>query len=179
MKTLTAFRFPLLAMFAAWVWTLPLHAADPMEAHWSDVCKLSSGNQLVLTTVDGDTVEGYCMHIDANEIGVRTLDHRITNVARTALASLRVRHARNHPLASLGTGIRKSLREEFRWLLSPMAPLGLIALPGTLAWGATAAPFCVLGELVDKRTPPDRDIKLLVDPAPPISGNGPPTKSNP
>ena len=47
-----------------------------------------------------------------------------------------------------------------------MAPLGLVAVPATLAWAATAAPFCVLGDLVHKAMP-DREVKLLADSAPP------------
>lgn len=68
MKNLSAFRFPFLALSAALSWTIPLHAADPIETHWSDVCKVSAGNELVLTTLDGATADGYCMRVNVDEL---------------------------------------------------------------------------------------------------------------
>ncbi len=179
MKNLTAFRFPLLALSAALACTAPLFAADPIETHWNDVCKMAVGNHLVLTMADGTMVEGYCVRVNADEIGVRTLDSQAVTIARSALTSLRLRTTEGHQLKSLGKGLHGGLREELHWLLSPMAPLGVVALPATLAWGAAAAPFCMLGDLVDKLTPA-REIKLLADSAPaPAQKTALPIKSNP
>jgi hypothetical protein len=166
MKNPTILRFPILALAC----TLSLHAADALETPWSNVCKLASGKQLVLTTADGVTVEGYCIRINADEMGVKTLDSRSITIARSALSSLRLRPIKAHQLRFLGGGMRSGLRHELDWLLSPMAPLGLVSIPATLAWGAAAAPFCLLGELVNKLTP-EQDIKVLADSVP--------TKSNP
>jgi hypothetical protein len=181
MKNISAFRVPFLALTAALSWTVPLHAADPIETHWSDVCKVSAGNELVLTTLDGATADGYCVRVNVDEIAITTLDHRTIHVARATLASLQVRHshAKGHQLKSLHKEIHEGLREELSWLLSPMAPLGLVAVPATLAWGAVAAPFCMLGDLVSKITPADQEIKLLADSAPAASATALPTKSNP
>jgi hypothetical protein len=175
MKNLTAFRFPFLALAANLAWSLPAHAADTIEAHWSDVCKLAtSGDHLILATVDGETVESrYCVRVNADEIAVTTWDNRTIHIARAALSSLRLSSAQGHQLKSLGKGVHGGLRTGLRWLLSPMAPLGLVAVPATLAWGATAVPFCVLGDLVHKARP-DREVKLLGDSAPPVPGAAPP-----
>jgi hypothetical protein len=178
MKNISAFRFPFLALSAALAWTVPLHAADPIETRWNDVCKVSAKNQLSLTTADGETVEGVCIHINADEIAVTTFDHRTIHIARAALSSLRLRRTQGHQLKSLGKGLRGGLGTELRWLLSPLAPLGLVAAPATLAWGAAATPFCMLGDLVNKVTSA-RNIKLLADSAPAASGTAPPTKNNP
>jgi hypothetical protein len=179
MKNLTAFRFPLLVLSAALACTAPLHAADPIETHWNDICKATVGNHLVLTMADGTMVEGYCVRVNADEIGVRTLDHQAVTIARSALSSLRLRTTEGHQLKSLGKGLHTGLRAELRWILSPRALEGLVALPVTLAWGAASAPFCMLGDLVAKLTP-EREIKLLADSAPAPAHQTPlPTKSNP
>ena len=54
-----------------------------------------------------------------------------------------------HHLADLGNSMSKSFARGFGWLFSPAAPLGLVAIPATIAWGAVAAPFCLLGDLGD------------------------------
>jgi hypothetical protein len=166
MKKISAFRFFLLALFAACFPAMPLHAAGAIETPWSDVCKLASGKQLVVTTSDGTTVEGYCIRINASEMGFRTLDSRTITIARAALSSLSLRRIKGHQLKALGAGVRSGLRHELDWLLSPMAPLGVVSVPATLAWGAAAAPFCMLGDLVNKLTP-EQEIKVLADPASP------------
>jgi hypothetical protein len=172
MNKISACRFLFLA------WTLPLFAADSIETQWSDVCKLAGKHQLSLTTVDGDTVDGYCIKINADEIAVTTFDRRTIRIARTALSRLQLHRTKGHQLASLGKGVRSGLRQGADWLLSPRAILGVVTVPATLAWGATSAPFCILGDLVDKLTP-QRDIKLLADSATPPAPGTAPIKSNP
>jgi hypothetical protein len=165
MKNISALHLPFLALSAALLPATPLHAADTIETPWSNVCKMASGKQLVFTTADGATVEGYCVRINADEMGVRTLDARTITIARTALSTLRLRRFKGHQLHSLGTGLRAGLRRELDWLLSPMAPLGLVSIPTTIAWSAASAPFCMLGDLVNKLTP-EQDIKVLADSVP-------------
>jgi hypothetical protein len=168
MRNITAFRISFLTLAAALAWTLPAHAADAIETHWSDVCQLATlGDHLILATVNGETVESkYCVRVNADEIAVTTSDNRTIRIARAALSSLRLSSAQGHQLKALGHDLHGGLRTELRWLLSPMAPLGLVSIPSTLAWGAAAAPFCVLGDLVHKARP-DREVKVLADVAPP------------
>jgi hypothetical protein len=35
-------------------------------------------------------------------------------------------------------------------LLTPAAPVAIVLVPGTFAWGALAAPFCLIGDLSNK-----------------------------
>jgi hypothetical protein len=165
MKNFPAYRVSFLALSAALTCTTPLRADDPIETPWNDVCKVASGQQLTVTTIDGATVEGYCIRINADGMGFRTLDSQAITIARTAISRVRLRAIKGRQLKSLGKGLQSGLRQEAQWLLSPAAPLGLVALPATLAWGAAAAPFCMLGDFVSKIMP-ERDIKLLADPAP-------------
>ena len=132
-------------------WTLPLQAADQIEARWTEVCKVAGDRQIAITTVSGDTVAGYCLAIGVDHISVTTEDHKITRIERAALSRIQIRRERrSHQLSSLGLGMRVGLRQGFEWLFSPCAPLGLVVVPGTLAWGAVAAPFCLLGDLRNK-----------------------------
>jgi len=139
--------------------SLSLHAADPIQVQWNQVCRMAAGRELFVTTTNGDTLEGYCVSIDLNEIAVTTKDHKVVRVARATLERLEMHRAKGHQFSSLVKGVHRGLQLGFDSLLSPTAPLGLVILPGTLAWGAVAAPFCLLGDLRYKATG-KQEIKL-------------------
>lgn len=127
------------------------HAAGPATVQWNEVCRVAGNRQLSITTQKGETIQGYCTAITVNEISLTTKDQRVVKIARSALArirAIRVVNTKGHALASLGKGMHEGLRSGFGWLLSPAAPVGLVVVPGTLAWGAIAAPFCLIGDLV-------------------------------
>jgi hypothetical protein len=136
--------------------------AEPVSVPWNKVCALAGARELSITTQGGETVQGVCMSINVDEIAVSTQDHRVVKIARSTLARIRVRRtsAKGHELASLGKGTHEGLRTGFAWLLSPAAPLGIVVVPGTLAWGAIAAPFCLVGDLHYKVSGTD-EIKVL------------------
>jgi hypothetical protein len=139
--------------------SLPLLAADPIETPWNQVCRVANGRELVLTTANGGTVQGYCISIDVNGIGVRTKDGQVSRIARTALARLEMRRSKGRQLSSLRKEMHDGLKFGFDSLLSPLAPVGLVVVPGTLVWGAVATPFCFLGDLKYKATG-KQEIKL-------------------
>ena len=127
-----------------------VHAADRIQVDWTQVCRAAAGNQLAITTTNGDTVDGYCIAVNVNEVSINT-DHGIVKVARTAFSRIQMhRPHKGHQLRALGNMMRKSLAKESDWLLSPHAPAGLVSIPPTIAWGAVAVPFCLLGDLKDK-----------------------------
>jgi len=128
-------------------------AAGPVEVQWNQVCRVAGNRELSITTQSGETVLGYCTAINVNEISITTKDQRVIKIARSALARIRaVRpiNTKGHALASLGKGMHEGLRTGFGYLFSPAAPLGLVMVPGTLAWGAVAAPFCLIGDLAHR-----------------------------
>jgi len=153
---LTAFR--LLSLSALLACTLPLHAADPIQARWSEVCRAAGSDQLTITTANGDTVNGYCTSVDANDMSVTTLDKRVVKIARTALSRIDKHSTSNdgRQLRSLG----RSIGHGFGVLLSPWAPVGLFVVPPLLAWGAVAAPFCVIGDLIHQEAG-TQEIKII------------------
>jgi hypothetical protein len=156
---MTTFFLRTLTLFAAVVCSMPLSAAEPAETNWADVCAVARGRELILKTNNGETVYGYCSTISIDAIDVETKDRRIVKIARNALSRIQVRREKGRQLRSLGRGMRTGLRYGSNQLLSPAAPVGLVVLPATLAWGAVSAPFCVLGDL-RYRLAGQKEIKL-------------------
>jgi len=140
--------------------SLPLRAADPIEVRWSEVCNVARGRQLIVATTDGDVVYGNCASISVDVIAISAKDQRVIRIARTALTRIQMRETKGSQLAALGRGMRGPLRHGLGWLFSPLAPVGIVVVPATLAWGAIAAPFCLLGDLKGNETR-DREIKVL------------------
>ncbi len=136
----------------------PVYPAD-VQAHWSNLCHVAAGRQLNLTTSDGKTVSGTCGSTDADGISL-TANQRVVKIARATLIRIQMYQPGNgHHLADLGNGMSKSFKNGFGWLFSPAAPLGLVVIPATAAWGAVAAPFCLLGDLGDDG-PVTQNIKV-------------------
>jgi hypothetical protein len=149
----------LLVFSVALVWVFPLCAADDLHARWTDLCRVAAGRQLNVTSADGTTVSGTCASTDADEL-LLTANQRLVKIARSTLTRIQMYEPGNdHHLADLGNSMYKSFGRGFAWLFSPAAPLGLVAIPATVAWGAVAAPFCLLGDLGDNG-PSTREIQL-------------------
>jgi hypothetical protein len=156
-------QFRFLILSAALAWTFPLHAApinDPViQARWGDLCHVAGGQQLSLTTSDGQTVKGTCASTSDGEIAL-SRNQRVVKIARSTLIRIQMyQPGSGHHLEELGKGLSKSFKTSFGWLFSPAAPLGLVAIPATVAWGAVAAPFCILGDLGEDG-PSTHDIKI-------------------
>ena len=90
-----------------------------------------------------------CTATDADALSL-TANQRVVKIARSTLTRIEMYQPGNgHHLADLGNSMSRSFARGFGWLFSPAAPLGLVAIPATIAWGAVAAPFCLLGDLGD------------------------------
>jgi hypothetical protein len=135
-------------------------AAEPLEVRWQEVCKAANGNEIAVETSGGDQVKGYCVSISVDEMSVRTADGKVVKLARSALRAMRVRQAKSHQLRALGKGFRGALHDSVDMLFSPLAPVGAVGVPGTIAWGAAALPFCALRDLHDWLKG-SREIKVI------------------
>jgi hypothetical protein len=162
MKNIHASRNHFLALAGVIICSLPLCAADPDEVPWNQLCKKAMGNQLKITTADGATVDGFCMTITVDEVAISTENQKVVKVARTVLSKVQMHRGleQQHPLKALGKGLHRTFREGFDMLLSPAAPVGIVVLPATAAWGVVAAPFCALGELKNKLDGP-REVRVI------------------
>jgi hypothetical protein len=141
MRTLTV------AALSCLFFGVALRADQPIEVPWNDVCHVTSGKEINLHTATGDDVKGYCLTVNVDEMSVRTTDGRIVKIARTALQKLRMSNVRSGQLKSLGRGVHEAFWGSVGMLFSPAAPIGLVGVPASLAWGAVAAPFCALNDL--------------------------------
>ena len=138
------------AAVAALTFAQPLRADDALEVQWNKVCQVADGHELLVRTANGEMVQGICLSVNVDEMAVRTKDNNVVRVARSTMSRLDMYLSPAHQLRSLGKGMHAGLKEGFRGLLSPEAPVGIVLIPGTLAWGAISAPFCVLGDLKSK-----------------------------
>jgi len=135
-------------------WTFGQNAVD---VDWNHVCQAAAGRPMRVQTTNGHAIEGYCMSVNVDEIAIRTADHKVVKVARGALSRMAV-VPKDHQIRALARGMRESLHVGFHALLTPNAPGALLLIPGTLAWGAVAAPFCLTGDLV-ARTQRETEIR--------------------
>jgi len=149
-----------LAFAALAITATPLLADDTIKTPWNQVCRAANNREMIVTTASGETVEGYCISVDVDGVGVRTKTGQVKHIARTTLARLQVRRANGHNLSALGKGVHDGLKFGVNALLSPEAMLGVVAIPATLTWGAVSTPFCILGDLRDKLAG-SQEIKLL------------------
>ncbi len=131
--------------------------AEPFQLPWKEVCHHTKDRELVITTETGETIDGYCVGIDVNEVSIETTGKPI-KVAKAAVAKLRI-IPRRYRVRALGTGMQNGLTWGVRALFSPAAVAGLVTIPATLAWGAVSLPFCVIGDLGAK-VEPERDIRV-------------------
>lgn len=153
-------------VFAAILTAFPLLAAGkegPIEARWTDVCRIANQRELTLKTRTGESVEGYCVAIDVNRVSIRSNGNAIIGVARSTLAKIEVTSHKDHQLRSLQRSVHHGLKWSVRNVLTPVAPVAIVSIPITLAWGASASPFCLLGDLlaIGSRK---REIRIIPDP---------------
>lgn len=120
------------------------------------------GNHLMITTADGATVDGFCMSITVDEVAIRTENQKVVKIARTAFSRIQMhrRPQQEHPLKSLGKGLRRTFQEGFDMLFTPAAPGAIVLIPAAAAWGVVATPFCALGELKNRLDGP-RELKVI------------------
>jgi hypothetical protein len=104
---------------------------------------------MIVTTTTGESVQGYCTSIEVDEIALRT-DKQVVRIAKSKISGLRVHRVRGHQFSSLWREVGGGVRYGTGLLFSPYAPVGLVWVPGTVAWGAVATPFCLLADVADR-----------------------------
>lgn len=138
------------AVFNCLLFAAALRAQEPIEVQWNDICRITSGKEINLHTAAGTQLKGYCISVSVDEMSIRTTDGRVMKIARNALQKLRMQRVKGGQLKALGKGVNGAFLLSTEFLFSPAAPIGLVGIPASLAWGVVAAPFCVLGDLHSK-----------------------------
>ena len=121
--------------------------APETSVEWPNLCANAAKDLLVVTTESGDTIEGYCVFVQHDELTVRTVDGKVVKIARGTLKKVLALTVPEHRLKALGKDMKGGFHNGMKMTFSPLAPIGLVVIPGTLAWGVVAAPFCALGDL--------------------------------
>ncbi len=127
--------------------TMVQAAERPIEVQWNDLCRVARGNEITVRTPAGEDIRGYCVSISVDEMSVRTVKGTVVKLARSTMDRIRMRRAKSGQLKALGRSMGPMLAGGAGLTFSPAAPAGLVVVPVTLAWGAIAAPFCILGDL--------------------------------
>jgi hypothetical protein len=156
---LKIFLLPISALFA---FALPAHADNAIQVHWSEVCRVAGGNELSIKTVDGKSVDGYCLDVDVDEMQVSNKAGAVVKIARAAFSKIEMRRpSQEQQFTTLRKMVGDALKLEAKWILSPEAPLGIAALPVTVAWGIVATPFCLIQDLAHNESNHKQQIRII------------------
>ena len=88
--------------------------------------------------------------VRVDEIALRTKDGKVVKLARTALSRIEMLPMNSSQLRALGNFMHGGLREGVHALFSPLAAVGMVMIPATIAMGAVSAPFCAVADLNKK-----------------------------
>jgi len=144
---------PLVFTFS-FVARLPLHAANTQPVPWQRLCQAAQERELRVATSSGETVEGYCLSIDVNEVSLSTQpDRKVVKVARTAIAHMEAWRPKRHNFRTLMADARSGIKHGASDLLTPAAVAGMVEISAVVAWAAVSSPFCLLGDLVELDQP--------------------------
>ena len=127
--------------------TLPAASSGPNL--WVEVCRTADNHSVTVKTKNHGSVTGACSNVDETQIQLFTHERGLLTISRRDVTAIYKRvQTTNHQLATLKQDVGQQFHQDFRWLFSPAAPLGLVAVPITAVWGAVAAPFCWIGDLM-------------------------------
>ncbi len=121
--------------------------AETKDVAWDQLCAEAKGQPIEIRTQTGENVYGFCSQVSDTEVTVRLPGRKFVKVARSTFAKVEVHHVQGGQLKSLRRGFRHAMGDSLRVMFSPGAMLGVVAVPVVAAWGATALPFCALGDL--------------------------------
>jgi hypothetical protein len=92
----------------------------PVE--WRNLCANTTRELLVVTTESGDTVQGYCVSVQYDEVAIRTVDGKVVRIARGTLKTVLALAVAENRMKVLGRGMKQGLRYGVKTTFSPLAP---------------------------------------------------------
>lgn len=146
---------------------LTLQAAPSEQIRWKDLGARLQGKLVTITTKDGKSLHGRFFTVRPE--GIYISDPNQEKISRDAVVSLHWEAPFKSQTQKLGNMLSRAYRHSGKLLGTPMGPFGLVELPAITAWGAAAAPFCLLGDLFAGHAPTSGDISILPDSAPEVS----------
>jgi hypothetical protein len=154
-------HFRRLAVLASAV-ILSTQAAPSETLRWKDLTNYLRGKVVTITTKDGRSLKGKDFAVRPDSILIT--DGAPVSVPRQAVLSLHWESIHEAETHKLGRMLSHGYRHSFGLLGTPAGPFALVELPAITAWGAAAAPFCILGDLLSEHPQSSGDISILPDP---------------
>jgi hypothetical protein len=137
-----------LMIFAALAGSAALRAQDSVDVPLPRVCDYARSRTIQVKLPTGETVEGVCFSTTVDEMQVQT-KNGIVKIARAQLSRVSVVEVpRRQHLARLGKHVKQGLDGSVKMIPTEMGLAGVVGVPLTLAYGAVAAPFCLLGDIL-------------------------------
>jgi hypothetical protein len=146
---------------------LTLEAAPSEQLHWKDLAARLQGKLVMIATKNGKSLHGRFFTVRPE--GIYIGDGNQEKLSRDAVVSLHWEAPFKSQTQKLGNMLARAYRHSGKLLGTPMGPFGLVELPAITAWGAAAAPFCLLGDLFSGHPPTSGDISILPDSTPEVS----------
>jgi hypothetical protein len=150
------------AAIIAVVVSFTLQAAPAEQIRWKDLAARLQGKLVTITTKDGRSLHGQFLTVRPEGIYMGGVPQE--KISREAVVSLHWEAPFKSQTQKLGNMLAHAYRHSGKLLGTPMGPFGLVELPVITAWGAAAAPFCLLGDLLSDHPPTSGDISILPDP---------------
>jgi hypothetical protein len=136
-----------LMIFAALAGSAALRAQDSIQLPLPRVCDYARSRIVQVKLPTGETVEGVCFSTTVDEIQVQT-KNGIVKVARAQLSRVTIADIQpRHQLSHLGKQVGKGVSWSAKQVPTEWGVVGVVGIPVTLAFGAVAAPFCLLGDI--------------------------------
>jgi len=158
---ITLARFCRVAMFAAAA--IALQAAPSEQIRWKELAARLQGKLVTITTKDGKSLSGKLFSVRPE--GIYFTDGTSPKASRESVVSVHWEAPQVSETRKLGHMLARAYRHSGRLLGTPMGPFGVVELPAITAWGAAAAPFCILGDLFSDQSRTSGDFSILPDPA--------------
>jgi len=144
-----------------------LQAAPSEQLLWKDLAAKLQGKQVTVKMKDGKSISGRFFTVGRD--GIFFSGGAPDKIPRDAVQSLHWETPDAHQTEKLANMLGHAYRHSGSLLGTPMAPFGVIEIPVITAWGAAAAPFCLLADLFSDHPTTSGDISILPDPAVPNS----------
>ncbi len=139
---------PWLFAICFWVTLAPLRATE-IQSRWSDLCRVSGGYHLKVSTADGKEIRGLCSGITGDDLFLSS-KQGVSRVGRSTVTHIwRYRPGYFHHMRSLGEQVSGGFETGVVLLHLPFTPIGMVMIPAAVGWAAIATPVCLFRDILD------------------------------
>jgi hypothetical protein len=138
-------------------------AKDPMTAPWDGLCGAIGWHDVSITTRSGKTLKGACFSTNARQLTLGR-GQKVVKIDRTEILRIRLRpYNRHRLLPKLGDQVADMFVLGSFSLATPAAPMGILLIPVSLAYGAVGTPICAVHDFLHTVFDKDRDVEITLN----------------